>query len=262
MACPGYPMLTFVKRWVLAFIAPKPIVGIFYLPRYLRHWLQYRAMTRHGNRPGWRDSYPCLTDWFPSTPFDPHYFYQGAWLARHLSAVRPDSHVDVGSSVMMLSVMSGYVPTIFVDYRPLRASLVNLHCVAGDAQRLPFATASLASLSSLHVLEHIGLGRYGDALNPLGSSLAANEFARVLAVGGKLYISVPTGKDRVCFNAHRVFGPSTLRQLFPGLDLHSFALVDDDGNYHPSARTGDAENLDYGCGMYVFVKPNPSSRQT
>ena len=255
-------MMTVIKRWILAFIVPKPIVGLFYLPRYFRHWRQYRAMVRRAPRPLWRDAYPCLADWSPSTPFDPHYFYQGAWLARHLAEVAPKLHVDVGSSVMMLSVMSGYVPTIFVDYRPLRARLANLTCMAGDAQQLPFATNSLASLSSLHVLEHIGLGRYGDALDPLGSAKAAGEFVRVLAPGGRLYVSVPSGRERVCFNAHRVFHPATLERLFHGLTLHAFALVDDQGNFRPDASAADAESFDYGCGMYVFVKaavPEPNA---
>ena len=253
-------MMTIVKRWLLAFLVPKPIVGMLYLPRYLRHWFEYRAMALSDTRPEWRDSYPCLTVWYPSTPFDPHYFYQGAWLARHLTLTKPTLHVDIGSSAMMLSVMSAQVRTVFVDYRPLRAGLEDLICLAGNALRLPFATESLPSLSSLHVLEHVGLGRYGDALDPLGSVKAAVEFTRVVSPGGRLYVSVPTGRDRTCFNAHRVFSPATLQRMFPGLELESFALVDDRGSYLSTAEPEDGEKLDYGCGMYVFVKPDVSAR--
>ena len=148
--------MSLVKRWVLGFVAPKPLVGALHLPRYFRDWRRFRKAAP--GTAGIADSYPCLLDWSPATPFDPHYFYQGAWLARELETVGTTLHVDVGSSVMMVSVLSARVPTVFVDYRPLVASLPGLLSVAGDIGRLPFGDASLASVSALHVLEHIGLG--------------------------------------------------------------------------------------------------------
>ena len=72
--------MSLLKRWVLAFVAPKPLVGALHLPRYMRDLLRFRAMAPRVARPAFADTYPCLTDWTPSTPFDPHYFYQGAWL--------------------------------------------------------------------------------------------------------------------------------------------------------------------------------------
>ena len=166
----------------------------------------------------------------------------------------PALHVDIGSSVMMVGVLCAHVPVLFVDYRPLNVRIPGLLSVAGDIKRLPFEDGSVASISSLHVLEHIGLGRYGDPLDPQGSVRGAAELARVLAPGGRLYVSVPTGRDQTCFNAHRVFSSAALRSLFPDLLLHGFALVDDVGNFEPDARIESARNLEYGCGMYVFTK--------
>ena len=246
--------MSLLKRWVLAFVAPKPLVGALHLPRYMRDLLRFRAMAPRIARPAFADTYPCLTDWTPSTPFDPHYFYQGAWLAAALRKTAPPLHVDVGSSVMMVSVLCAQVPTLFVDYRPLRARLDGLLSIAGDIKRLPVADGSVASISSLHVLEHIGLGRYGDPLDPLGSELAAAELARVLAPGGRLYVSVPTGRDRTYFNAHRVFSPASVRLMFGALELASFALVDDQGQYLPNAASEVAETMNYGCGMYILEK--------
>lgn len=242
------------RNWVLAFIAPKPVVGALYLPRYLRDWLRFRAAAPAASRPRLRDSYPCLTDRSPSTPFDPHYFYQGAWLARQLAAINVRLHVDVGSSVTMVSVLSGRIPTVFVDFRPLVASLPGLLSVAGNITCLPFADASLASVSALHVLEHIGLGRYGDPIDPDGSARAARELARVIAPGGRLYVSVPTGRERVCFNAHRVFDPATVLRMFGSLRPAGFSVVDDMGAFIAEARHEDASGLDYGCGMFVFAR--------
>ena len=86
---------------------------------------------------------------------------------------------------MTIGAISGSVPTIFVDYRPLEVRLPGLTCVAGTIEQLPFADVSLRSLSCLHVIEHIGLGRYGDSLDPDGSRKAAVELQRVVAVGGE-----------------------------------------------------------------------------
>ena len=70
-----------------------------------------------------------------------------------------------------------------------------------------FADGSLESLSTLHAVEHFGLGRYGDPIHPDGWRRAAEALARVLAPGGRLYFSVPIGRERLVFNAHRVFSP-------------------------------------------------------
>lgn len=247
-------MILLLKRWVLAFVAPRPLVGVRYLFRYFRDWRQFGAAAQPSERPVWGESYPCLTDWVAATPFDPHYFFQGAWLARRLKDSAALLHVDVGSSVMMASVLSAQLPVVFADYRPLQATLSGLFPLAADVKRLPFADNSINSLSSLHVLEHIGLGRYGDALDPHGTSVAARELARVLTRGGRLYVSVPTGRPRVCFNAHRVFEPAAFRALFGDLRCISFSMVNDAGYFVESADERAAAAAEYACGMYEFVK--------
>ncbi|MFN0161657.1 MAG: DUF268 domain-containing protein [Burkholderiales bacterium] len=243
-----------LRNWVLAFVAPRPLVGILHLPRYLRDWWRYRNLSEGTPRSTFADSYPCLVDWTPSTPFDPHYFHQGAWLARRLAAASPSLHVDVGSSVMMLSVMTAWCPTLFVDVRPLQARLSGLLPVAGTLLRLPFADGALRSLSCLHVIEHVGLGRYGDQVDPDGARLAAAELQRVLAPGGHLHLSVPVGRERVCFNAHRVFDPRTILAWFGACDLDAFMLVDDQGALHAAADPAAAAGLEYGCGMFALRK--------
>jgi len=104
------------------------------------------------------------------------------------------------------------------------------------------------------VIEHVGLGRYGDPLDPEGSAKAARELARVLAPGGHLYLSAPVGRARVCFNAHRVFDPQALPQSFPGLRVAGFSFVDDAGAFHRDRDPAAAEANEYGCGMYVLTK--------
>ena len=243
----------FVRNWIYAFLNPHMPWAIVYLPRYIRHWLLYQKAS--GKALTKADSFPCLTDWVPHTPFDAHYFYQAAWLARQLADARPEMHVDVGSDVRMINVLSAFVKTEFVDFRPLPVVLKGLECKAGNITSLSYGNSSIASLSCLHVIEHIGLGRYGDPIDPAGSEKALHELKRVLASRGRLYLSVPVGRERVCFNAHRVFDPKTIITALSGFDLLEFSLVDDSGAYKESVSTDAARYLDYGCGLFVFEKP-------
>jgi hypothetical protein len=165
------------------------------------------------------DIQPCLVDWSTHTPFDAHYFYQGAWLARRVCSHSITGHVDIGSSVLTISVLSAYIDTIFVDFRPLKTTLPGLISIAGNILDLYFDTNSLRSVSCLHVIEHIGLGRYGDPIDPMGSAKAALELQRVVVSGGSLFISLPVGRERVCFNAHRVHSPTSVLRLFPGNEV-------------------------------------------
>jgi SAM-dependent methyltransferase len=241
------------RAWILPFVDPRRLASVWRLPGFLAELRAYRRRAPD-ERVTLGDAYPCLADHSTHTPFDPHYFFQGAWLARELAAAKPAKHVDVGSSVLMVSTVSALVPTVFVDYRPLQVELPGLQCVAGDASHLPFRDASVPSLSCLHVIEHIGLGRYGDPIDPQGSAKAARELARVLAPGGRLYVSAPVGRARVCFNAHRVFDSQALSEMFPGLRRASFSYVDDAGAFHPAVEPAAAAGSDYACGMYVLVR--------
>jgi SAM-dependent methyltransferase len=153
-----------------------------------------------------------------------------------------------------MSVLSAVCPTLVLDYRPLRVKLSGLTPIAGSITCLPFADKSLPSISCLHVIEHIGLGRYGDPLDPKGSFRAALELVRVLAPGGKLYLSVPVGRERVCFNAHRVFSASTVMAWFADLQITNFSLVRDDGTFLECASATAADDLEYGCGVFEFTR--------
>lgn len=55
-------------------------------------------------------------------------------------------------------------------------------------------------------LEHSGLGRYGDALNPWGDILTVARAWCVTRPGGFMYLGIPTGKDVIVSNWHRIYG--------------------------------------------------------
>jgi hypothetical protein len=166
-----------VQHWVLALSRLVPYPAIVSLPRYIGDWLRF---LRLGGKASLTDSYPCLTDRTVNTTFDKHYFFQAAWLARRLAQRNPARHVDVGSDIRMINVLSAFIETEFIDIRPLDVQLTGLHCSAGNVIALERLSESINSLSCMHVIEHVGLGRYGDPLDPEGSVKALRELGRVI----------------------------------------------------------------------------------
>src|SRR5262249_1552162 len=146
------------------------------------------------------------------------------------------------------------VPVAFVDIRPLPVDLPNFRSLAGDLLALPFEDGEVESLSCLHVAEHVGLGRYGDELAVDGTARACAELARVLGVGGDLFFSLPVGRPRVCFNAHRIHHPLHVLEYLAGLELREFSLVDDSYRYVADADRVAAGRLEYGCGLFWFSR--------
>jgi SAM-dependent methyltransferase len=119
---------------------------------------------------------------------------------------------------------------VSVDIRPLNVQLPGLKHKRGSIINLPFDDNSIESLSSLCVIEHIGLGRYGDPFDPLGSVRAGRELSRVLLPGGNLYVSLPVGLEtKTIFNAHRIFTTTDAIALFPGLQLLERIIVGNNG---------------------------------
>src|SRR5207244_10307550 len=172
---------------------------------------------------------PMLEDKTATTGFDAHYVYLGAWAFRQIVANRPERHVDIGAQIGWVTCLASITKVVFLDVRPFPGSVEDLESRTGNILALPFGDRELSSVSCLHVAEHIGLGRYGDAIDPLGTRKAIRELARVLAVGGRLYFALPVGRPKVVFNAHRIHDPTTILEWLgeEGLRVDEFAAVDD-----------------------------------
>lgn len=200
------------------------------------------------------DTYPCLHDKTKKTSFDSHYFYQDIWCAKKIFSSKTPHHVDVGSLHTFIGFLTTFTKITFVDIRPLEASLKNFESKKGSILSLPFDDNSIQSISCLHVAEHIGLGRYGDPLDPFGTQKAARELIRVLAPGGNLYFSLPVGKPRICFNAHRIHSPEKILEYFNQLNLIEFSGIDDHTNFRENIDLSDLKDCDYACGLFWFTK--------
>lgn len=223
--------------------------------QYVSSWRAYRALPG-AERLRLRDAFPQLWDRLPASPYDRHYFPQDVWAARRIADHAPAAHVDVGSRVDFVGFLTAIVEDVtFVDIRPLDARIPRLRGVAGSVLDLPFEDRSLASVSCLHVAEHIGLGRYGDPLDPEGSRKAARELQRVIAPGGQLLFTGPMGAPRVCFNAHRIHDAADVRRWFDELEVVRFAAVTDDGVFREDVEPRDLAGQRYACGMFCLTRP-------
>jgi SAM-dependent methyltransferase len=204
----------------------------------------------------WEDRWACLHDRTPATSFDTHYVYHCAWAVRVVAGIHPDFHVDIASSLHFCAQLSAFIPVQFYDYRPAALHLPGLTTGAANLTALSFASGSIRSLSCMHVVEHIGLGRYGDPLDPDGDLKAMAELTRVLAPGGSLLFVVPVGQARIQFNAHRIYAFQQIRDGFADLDLVEFSLVPDGDDVGLIAHADPAlvERQKYGCGCFWFRK--------
>ncbi len=200
---------------------------------------------------------PELDDRTATTAIEPHYTYHPAWAARVLATTRPDKHIDISSTLHFSTLVSAFIPVEFYDYRPADLHLSNLRSGHADLTALPFESDSVASLSCMHTLEHIGLGRYGDPIDYDGDLKAIAELKRVLAPGGNLLVVTPVGQPRIEFNAHRIYAYDQVVQAFAPLRLVEFALVPDDfggvGLITPATRA-QADAQTWGCGCFWFSK--------
>lgn len=194
-----------------------------------------------------------------------HYFAQDIWGAKKILMNRPEMHYDIGSRIDgFISHLLVFLDSVnYIDIRPLPNEIDNLNFIQGDATNLEnIIDNSIESISSFHAIEHFGLGRYGDKLDPEACFKAMKAFERVLAIGGFLYIGVPIGpKNKVIFNAHRIFRPQTIIESFKNLKLIEFAIVRGES---PNYEVIDLEDIDktsnniedYSCGLFMFKKVN------
>ncbi|HZY80895.1 MAG TPA: DUF268 domain-containing protein [Cyclobacteriaceae bacterium] len=202
--------------------------------------------------------YPILRDRFDTSGNLGHYFYEDLTVAQRVFENKPLKHVDVGSRV------DGFVAHIATfreievfDIRPQEAKVKNIKFVMADFTNIqPELQNYTDSISSLNVIEHFGLGRYGDPIDADGHLKGLDSIYKVLKPGGKFYFSTPIGPQRIEFNAHRVFSIAYLLKIFmPLYHIDRFSYIDDKGNLHQDVPL-DADNVakNFGChlGFGIF----------
>lgn len=226
---------------------------------FLKDFSTFREMSSKESRFSilWRNRHPVLNEKTATADFDAHYIYHTAWAARVVAKIKPKKHIDISSSLYFSTIVSAFVPTEFYDCRPANIILDNFSSGKADLLSLPFSDESIESLSCLHVIEHIGLGRYGDPLDPNADLKACREMSRVVAKGGHFIFAVPMGQPKICFNAHRIYSYDQIVSYFNQFDIKEFSLIPDNaksvGMINRAPRE-QADNQRYGCGCFWFVK--------
>lgn len=203
------------------------------------------------------DFNPQIKDKTIKTGFDRHYVYHTSWAARKVKEINPEFHTDISSSLYFSGIVSAFIPVKFYDYRPAQLKLSGLEGNSCDLTKLSFSDNSIKSLSCMHTVEHIGLGRYGDTIDPNGDVKAIKELARVLAPEGHLLFVVPVGKPKIEFNAHRIYSYEQVIGLFPNLKLVEFSMVTDtveQGDFIENADPKLVQSQNYACGCFLFKK--------
>ncbi len=191
-----------------------------------------------------------------------HYFHQDLLVASLIHKNNPKRHIDIGSRVDgFVAHVASFRKIEVMDVRDLRnIGHENISFIKADLMDSQNAPVHITdSISCLHAIEHFGLGRYGDPLDPNGHIKGFNNIVQMLSPGGNLYISFPIGKsNEVWFNAHRVFHPNDIFTWSAGetqLRLERFDYIDDQSDLHQNIRLTEAGiSVTHGCGIYTFRK--------
>ena len=210
-----------------------------------------------------RDDYlwPVIRDKYAKAGSVSNYFFQDLWAAKLICKSGVKEHFDIGSRLdgFIAHILSMGIPTTMIDVREFPQSIDGLHTIVADAKTMSgIDDNSISSLSALCSLEHFGLGRYGDPIDPDACFICFENIQKKLSSGANLYISVPIGKERLEFNAHRVFYASSIVKAFSSLNLMEYSCtadgrIEEDIDIH--TYDTDNHNGNYRYGLFWFKKP-------
>jgi SAM-dependent methyltransferase len=212
---------------------------------------------------GFGSMYPIFTDIDDEGgTMNGHYFHQDLHVARLINEAKPEKHLDIGSRTDgFVAHVASFREIEIIDFRVIKSSVKNIVFRQADLMKLPSDLINYCdSISSLHAIEHFGLGRYGDPIDYLGYLKAINNITKILKKGGKFYFSVPIGHQRIEFNAHRVFSLEYLINILSqNFDISSFSYVNDKGDFFEEVELtneNSKSNFDcqYGCGIFILIK--------
>lgn len=228
----------------------------------LRYFWQYRLFIHNGGKI--TQIQPILSDATePAGVASGQYFHQDILVASYVNIANPKRHIDIGSRIDgFVAHVASFRHIEVIDIRVLKSTTDNISFIQCDLMNdlSPEFLEQTDSISCLHAIEHFGLGRYGDPIDPTGHIKGYNNILRMLKADGTLYISFPIGpKDVVHFNAQRIFHPLSIfswADTDNEVELVRFDYVDQAGDLRKNANPQD-KNLCIdlsGCGIYTLRK--------
>jgi hypothetical protein len=231
---------------------------------FIKDLLQYRKVSKNNPLP-FKISrlYPCLYDRTEQAGQGSDvYFIQDIYFAKKIFIKNPKTHVDIGSSISgFIGHLASFRSVEVFDIRELQTPINNILFKKADLMSFEFNYNNYCdSISCLHALEHFGLGRYGDPIEPSGHLLGFENIYKCLNYGGTFYFSVPIGQLRIEFNAHRIFSINYLLEIInPKYEIVSFSYIDDKGSLYENidlSITDISNNFGckFGCGLFTLLK--------
>jgi hypothetical protein len=240
--------------------------GLYGSPRYLSDLASFRRLYK-----GPLQYAPCLHDRFEEGgATNNEYFWQDLLVARWIHEKQPIKHVDVGSRVDgFIAHVASFRELEVLDIRHISAPIpgvrfrqLDLMSPGNIIEIIDGSDGYCDSLSCLHALEHFGLGRYGDELDPIGYRRGLAHLAMLLSPNGTLYLATPLGHEHIKFNANWVFAPETIFDLAEknGLRLTRFFVFSpvtalrqiDLDKLH--AELNSLASIPYYLGIMMFAK--------
>jgi hypothetical protein len=255
-----------IHAWVSAFgfNVIKFIDALRGFPSVIREYFIVKKENNMSEKPfHMRFTMPCFDDKYSlKDVVSGHYFHQDLLVARKIFERNPQKHVDVASRIDGFVAHIATFRTIeIIDIRSMDVTIPGVVFKKADIMSPDIDIMEYCdSLSCLHALEHFGLGRYGDPIDTLGYVHGFENLRRILKKGGILYVSVPIGKERIDFNAHRVFNISTIMDMAKSsFELIGFSYVDDGGDLHENINLENSNiasncGCNYGCGIFEYRK--------
>ncbi len=236
----------------------KKLLSIRFIYYYLKTLIQFKSQG------GTINSYlPILFDIDQNAgSIKDHYFLQDLHCARLIYNRNPYNHIDIGSRIDgFITHLATFRKVEVLDIRDLNDQVdKNIIFKKVDIIDLPRSLLSkYQSVSCLHTIEHVGLGRYGDRIDVNGHLKALENILKIVKVGGIFYLSVPISeRNLVFFNMHRVFHPEyiiSLEIIKKQFKLLNFDYIDDKGILHTNINPKNIYQYpEYGCGIYQFKK--------
>lgn len=189
-----------------------------------------------------------------------NYFWQDLWAAKLIIKSGIKSHFDIGSRIdgFIAHLLAADIDVTMIDVRKFPREVEHLHTIVDDATNLvQIPDESINSISALCSLEHFGLGRYGDPIDPEACFKCFDNIQKKMQKGGQLFLSLPIGRERVEFNAHRVFYAQTVINSFSLLQLEEYSCATEEGIEKDTdihKYDNDEHNGEYRYGLFYFIK--------
>jgi len=219
-----------------------------YRPQYR---LRFRSVVR------WLDPFPQTKEWLASLVrrslrhiFEPSMVttervVEYPFVFENLKQIRgPVLDVGCCHSRLPIALASRGYHVVGLDFQSYLFRHPSLQAIRGDLTALPFTRSSFDAVVAVSVIEHIGIGHYGDPETATGDRQAVRQLAQVLKRGGRLILTVPFGVS-LTNDWMRVYDSRRLADLCEPLrtDTIEFA-VGRSGIWRPGSRA-EAQTIDW-----------------